>query len=328
MLPSNKKLSILCVLEVLKKYSDQNHLLTQKDIAKKVFDEYGLELERKSIGASVDSLIDFGCDIVKNKNGCFLAERELEDSEISFLVDAVFSSRSIDSANSQKLAAKLSQFLSVYDRKKFKYICKADQIIRTNFKQLFFTIDVLNEAIDKGKKVEFNYNRFYFDKEMDEKRKAKRYVINPYFMINNLGRYYLVCNLEGHDEIANYKIELISNIKILDSDVRPIKELKNCENGVDIAKYANENVYMFHNDTVTATIKIEDEYAAEYIMEWFGKNARFFKKDGTTYAEVTANEQALHYWCLQYGDSVELIAPENLREKIKNSVKNMAKKYK
>jgi len=326
-LSHNKKMAILCILNILREYSDEQHLLTQQEIIQKIENQYGIQLERKSISTNIDSLIDFGVDIIKSKNGCYLAGREFEPSEISFLIDSVFSSKSIDSKNSQVLISKISQFLSKYQRKRYKYIIKADEIIRTDNKQLFYTIDILNEAIEKGKQVEFQYNRFYVDKDVNETQKQKKYIINPYFMINNQGRYYLVCNYHYYNEIANYKIELISNIKILDNPIKPITKLIGCEQGVDMAKYANENIYMFHNKTVNAILEIYNNYAAEYIMEWFGKKARFYTKNGKTYAEVSANEQALIYWCLQYGETIELISPLETREEIKKKIEIISKRY-
>lgn len=328
MLPNNKKLSPLCILKILKESSDENHPLKQEQIIQKLENRFGLKLERKSVGATIDSLMDFGFDVVKTRNGCYLGEREFEKSEISYLVDAVFSSKSIDSAHARKLSQKLSNFLSEYERRRYKYIYKSDQIVRTDQKQLFYTIDVLNEAIENGKQVEFNYNRFYFNKEKSEKKKQKRYKINPYFMINNQGRYYLVCNLDYFNDIANYKIELISNIKILDSPVKPITNLKNCENGVDMAEYANQNIYMFHNKTVDAKLKILSEYSAEYVAEWFGKNARFYMKDSILYADVKVNEQALIYWCLQYGETIELISPNETRDEVIKRIDTMKNNYK
>ena len=328
MLPNNKKLSPLCILKILKESSDENHPLKQEQIIQKLENRFGLKLERKSVGATIDSLMDFGFDVVKTRNGCYLGEREFEKSEISYLVDAVFSSKSIDSAHARKLSQKLSNFLSEYERRRYKYIYKSDQIVRTDQKQLFYTIDVLNEAIENGKQVEFNYNRFYFDKEKSEKKKQKRYKINPYFMINNQGRYYLVCNLDYFNDIANYKIELISNIKILDSPVKPITKLKNCESGVDMAEYASQNIYMFHNKTVDATLKVLSEYSAEYVAEWFGKNARFYMKDSILYADVKVNEQALIYWCLQYGETIELISPNETRDEVIKRIDTMKNNYK
>ncbi len=321
-----KKLSALCILNVLKEYSDENHPLKQLEIAKKIENTYGIALERKSVGYGIDSLIDFGFDIIKTSKGCYLGEREFEPSEISFLVDAVFSSKALDSQHSRQLAQKLSGLLSVHQRRKYKYICKADQIVRTNQKQLFYTIDVLNEAIEKGKQVEFNYNRYYF--EENEKKKNFRYKINPYFLINNQGKYYLVCNLDYYDDIANYKVELISNIKLLDSPVKPITRLKDCEKGVDMAEYANNNIYMFNNKPVKATLKIKEPYSAEYVMEWFGSAANFYKKDDQLFADIKANETALIFWCLQYGDTIELVSPDSTRAEIAKKVATLQKVYK
>lgn len=326
-LPSNKKLSILYILEVLKQYSDENHLLTQKDIIDRIYSDYGMECERKSIGSNIDSLIDFGYDIIKQKNGCYLASRDFEISEVQFLVDAVFSSKSISSNHSKRLAEKIFSSLSKYERKQYDYIYKADNISRSENKQLFYTIDILNEAIKKRRQVEFNYNRYYLDNGKKEKNSKKTYIINPYFLINNQGRYYLVCNYDYYDEIANYKVDKIENIKILDTNAKPITKLKGCENGIDIAKYANDNVYMFSNETINATILIDNEYTINYVVDWFSKNAKVYLKDNKIYADIKANEQALIYWCLQYGENVELVEPLSLREKIKNIVYSMKEKY-
>jgi len=326
-LPSNKKLSILYILEVLKEYSDINHLLTQEEIINKIYSSYGLELERKSISSNIDSLIDFGYDIVKTKNGCYLNNREFENSEIQFLIDAVFSSKSINSKHCQELVKKLSKTLSKHDRKQYDYIYKTDSVNRTNNKQLFYTIEILNEAIKLGKQVEFNYNRFY----LDESKKNKTYIINPYFLINNQGRYYLVCNYDCFDNLANPKVDKIENIRILDSDVKPITKLKGCENGFDITKYMNENIYMFSNDTINATLKIYNydiDYTVDVMIDWFGKNTKVYIKDNDVYADIKADEQALIYWCLQYGERVELVEPVSTREKIKKAVSKMNDKYK
>ena len=323
-LPNNKKLSILYILEVLKEYSDENHLLTQENIINKIYSDYGMECERKSISSNIDSLIDFGYDIIKTKNGCYLNSREFENSEIQFLIDAVFSSKSISSKHCKDLSNKLSSFLSKHQRKQYNYIYKADDINRTDNKQLFYTIDVLNEAIKEGKQVEFTYSKIYLD---ESKKKSKTYLINPYFLVNNQGRYYLVCNYDYYDTIANYKVDKIENIKLLETSAKPITKLKGCENGIDIAKYANENIYMFSNDGINATIKIDDENIINYVVDWFGKNAKLYKKENDIYADIKTNEQALIYWCLQYGEGVEVVEPISLREKMKSIVSKINEKY-
>lgn len=320
-LPSNKKLSILYTLQILKDYSDEQHLLSQQEIGKKIYNIYGMECERKSIGTNIDSLIDFGYDIVKTKAGSFLASREFEPSEIRFLIDAVFSSKSIDCKHSRELANKLSNFLSSYQRKQYTYIYKANEINRSNNRELFYNIEIINEAIEKNKKIQFEYNRYYY------KENKKIYIVNPYFLINNQGRYYLVCNFDYYNEIANYKVDFIKNIKILNDERKPLNSLKGYGNGIDITKYINDHIYPFADNIVKATIKLSDENTITYVMEWFGGNANVYKKGNNFFADITNNEKALIYWCLQYGESVELITPSETRNKIKEIVSKIQKKY-
>lgn len=323
---SKKKLSIIYTHNILKEYSDENHLLTQADIANKIKQIYGMECERKSVATNIESLIGLGVDIVKvPRKGCFLGERALEPSEVSFIVDALFSSKSISGNQAKGLSQKLSNLLSKYQRKKYTYVYKAEQINRTDNKELFYNIDIINEAIEKHKQIKFDYKRFYFK---NEEKIRKPYIVNPYFLINSQGKYFLVCNYDYYDEIGNYKVERISNIEILDSDTKPITEVKGFENGIDITEYVNENIYMFATKAIKATLRIYDNWATSYVDEWFGKNSRFFEKNGNIFAEIDVNESSLIYWCLQYGECVELIKPQQTRDKIKSILEQMNKRYK
>ena len=83
-----KKLYILYILNVLKKYSDYEHRLTQKDIISHIRSDYGVECERKAIARNIGDLIDFGYDIEQD-GGYYLAQREFEDSELRLLIDSV-----------------------------------------------------------------------------------------------------------------------------------------------------------------------------------------------------------------------------------------------
>lgn len=321
---SNKKLSILYTLQVLKDYSDENHLLSQNDIAIKINNIYGMPCERKSIGTNIDSLIDFGYDIVKTNAGSYLASREFEPSEIKFLIDAVFSSKSINSKHSRELSGKLSDFLSIYQRKQYKYVYKADELNRTDSKELFYNIDVINDAIENNKQIKFDYAKSL----CDENTKKYPYIVNPYYLVNNQGKYYLVCNYDYYDEIGNYKLDRIHNIQILDSPIKPITKIEGFKNGLDIVKYINENIYMFSTKSIKATCKIYSKTTATYVEEWFGKNVKFYEVGDCLFAEIFANETSLIYWCLQYGEDVELIAPKEIRDIIKKKLSYINERYK
>ena len=102
-------------------------------------------------------------------------------------------------------------------------------------KQLFYTIDILDEAISKGRQVEFSYNAFGTDKKLHNKitdeGKVRKYIINPYQMVATNGRYYLICNYDKYDSVDHYRVDKITDIKLLDTPVKPKTKLPDLADG-------------------------------------------------------------------------------------------------
>ena len=330
----SKRFTRFRVFEILNDFTNGDRHLKHTEIQEKLSSIYDIHIERKNVRECIDDINylgePYGIYVNSEKgDGAFLLSRVFEKSEIGFLIDAVFSSKSINQKQAQELTNKLQRFLSKEDRKSFYYVSKSGEITRTDNKLVFYNLDIILDAIAKGKKIKFKYNRYYLDSLKNEKMKNRKLVASPYYLVNNQGKYYLVCNNNYFNDIANYRIERMSDIQILDEEVKPIKSLEGCENGLDIAKYANENIYMFSNKAINAKIKIDNEYSISYVQDWFGENANIYqdKHDNKIYANIHGNEQALIYWCLQYGESIELIEPVSTREKIKVIIDNMGEKY-
>ena len=60
---AGKKLLILNILDILKKYTDQEHRLSQKDIVDILRTEYGMVADRKSVKRNIQNLMDIGYEI-------------------------------------------------------------------------------------------------------------------------------------------------------------------------------------------------------------------------------------------------------------------------
>lgn len=330
----NKRFTRFRVFEILNDYSNGDNHLKHTEILEKLKSIYGMYIERKNIRECIDDINclgkPYGVFVNSEKgDGAFLLSRFFEKSEIAFLIDAVFSSRSINQKQAQQLANKLQRFLNKKDRKSFAYIAKSNEITRTDNDLVFYNLDIILDAIEMGKKIKFNYERYYVDENQFKEMKNRILVASPYYLINNQGKYYLVCNNDKFNDIANYKIERMFNIEILDEDVKNINTLEGCENGFDIVKYANDNIYMFSTKSISAKIKINNDYIVSYVKDWFGMNAKIYldKEKNEIYADIQSNEQALIYWCLQYGKFVELVSPKLVRDEIKNIITTMQNNY-
>ena len=77
-----KKLALIRIWQILKKYSDYDHPLTQEDISSYLKNDYGIVIERKAISRNISLLKEAGVEIESKRTGSYLDYREFEDSEL------------------------------------------------------------------------------------------------------------------------------------------------------------------------------------------------------------------------------------------------------
>ena len=92
---SDKAIS-LCVLDILREYSDETHTLTAQQIIQKISSEYGFNrrIDRRTIYSAIDTIEAVGYEVSKpsdNGTGYYLLDKPLESSEAKLLCDAVCS---------------------------------------------------------------------------------------------------------------------------------------------------------------------------------------------------------------------------------------------
>lgn len=222
-----KKFLIIYILEILKKYTDENHRLSQKEIIDILKKDYDMTVERKAIRRNIINLIELGYNIeysekvrnvlvkndlgktVSDKNSIwtdFYIERDFTDSELKLLIDGLLFSKHISSGQCKELVKKLENLSSKYFYSGTKHISTSNEQ-RSSNPQLFLNIELLDEAITNNKKVSFKYLEYDTDKKQHVKRRddgrERIYIISPYQMAIREDKYYLICNYDKYDDISN-----------------------------------------------------------------------------------------------------------------------------
>jgi len=338
----NKKSSIILVLKVLEEYSDEDHFLTYRDIIERVYMDYGIELERKSVAYSIQLLIDLDYDINPNpsgKGGWALYDRQFSPSEARFLIDAVFSSRVIPAKTARVLSSKIQQGFSRYARRDYSYIAKSAELSRSDNYDVLLSIEIISDAISKGKCVSFQLRGYNDDGEPCLRKDGKRYTISPYCIVNNLGRYYLLgCPDYGEPKMVDYRIDYMVSTRI-EIEANYIESEGVLGKGFSIAKYLDEHIHLLHGDIIDASIRIEEHIegrkgsqvgtGVRFLRDWFGNKAKVYKdpKDGKVYAKIRCDASSLFYWIMQYSEEFTLIEPKERVEEIKEYLKQYLEKY-
>lgn len=343
-----KKLLIINILDILKKYSDENHRLSQKDIVDILKTEYMMNADRKTVRRNLLDLIDFGYEIeysesvrmVPNKKTGELEEsyilsdfwlvREFTDGELRLLIDSLLFSKHIPYSQCKELIEKLEGLSNQYFKARVKHIRTMPDNAPQN-RQLFLNIETIDEAITSGKQVSFNYNEYGTDKKMhprkDKNGNVREYIINPYQIAAVNGRYYLICNYDKYDNVANYRLDRITDIKLLDTPVKPMKKVQGLENGLDLSKHMAEHIYMFGGGSTPVTF-VAKKYLINDIIDWFGKDIEF--SDETEYdvtVRVNVNLEAMRRWAMQYALHIKIIFPQTLVDEVREDIKNAMENY-
>ena len=118
---AEKKQSLLALIEIMKKYSDERHPLTIKEIQNYLLNEYDINLDRRTLYASMELLRDFNYEVSEyDGKGYYLIERQFEKGEILLLCNAVHASHFISAKQSDDLIRKLLNTQSKYQQSEFR----------------------------------------------------------------------------------------------------------------------------------------------------------------------------------------------------------------
>lgn len=345
----SKKLIIMNILDILKKYTDENHRLSQKEIQDILEREYDMKVERKAVKRNLMDLIDFGYDInysesvrnTKNKTGenCentmlsdFYLVREFDDSELRLLIDSVLFSNHIPYNQDKELVDKLASLSNIYFKKRVKHITRMPDD-KTDNKQLFYNVELLDEAISKGEKVRFHYLEYHSDKRLHKRQrfdgKVREYIINPYQLVAKEGKYYLICNYDKYNDISNYRVDRITDLEILDEPVKPFNQLEGSDGrSLNLEEYMDKHVYMFSGENVRAVFRADKSLISD-IIDMFGKDVRFSEEtNDEIMVTVNVNDLALEQFAKAYTPWIEIIKPGYLQDRMIKNLSTGLEKYK
>ncbi|MBR5667251.1 MAG: WYL domain-containing protein [Lachnospiraceae bacterium] len=320
-----KKMALLRILQILKENTNAKHPITQEKIQRILDRDYGIVLERKAISRNLSLLKESGFEIVSGRDGSYLVGTNFEDSELHLLIDGVLSSRYITARQSKDLIDRICRLTSKHFRTNAKYIHSVNDWGKTDNQALFYNIELADQAIAAGKRLEYDYNKYSTDLKL---HKSSHQIVSPYRMILHNQRYYLMAYSEYWGNMVFHRLERITNMTVTEEKATPITKVSGYEHGISIKELAETKPYMYSDKPETIDMLV-DASVIDQVIDWFGTGIRVRATDDPARVKVTfkASPNAMEHWAMQYIDYVEVTAPEKLREKIRESIQKGMEKY-
>lgn len=280
--------NIIYIYQVLKKYSDVDHILSIKDIIKYVKEEFDEEIEDRTV------------------------------SEIKMLTDLLHYSKFMEKSFSNEIAEKLKYLLSKYEQETINETEKIElysKNIKTINKDVLNNIEVLSNSIKSKTKVEFEYYRYDINKKL-KLEKTKR--VSPYAILCENEFYYLIAYNEKFNELSYFRLDRIKNIKST--------EIPNVRTKQSIKDFVQSSVYMFGGERQEIKLKC-DMLILDAVIEKFGMGTEIQKIDEHHFkATLNVCPKGLKMWIMQYLNYVEILEPISMKEELKNNLKEILNK--
>lgn len=285
-------------------------------------------MERKSVASSLSLLEELGYDLMKGSNGgVSLYSRLFDGAEVSYLVDAVLSSRSVDGAEADRLIEKIYSIQSIYAKRKYPFR-KPAALTRSEGKETFYSIEIISEAIRRGKWVAFQYLGVDENGKECLRRNGYVYHRSPCCLLVSNGSYYLLCYGYKHKKIEHYHLDYLRNVSVMEERERvPMKDIDDFKGYRGIESYVNDHIYLFGGEVIDAEFELKFSDFVLTIKDWFGEKASIRKEGEKLIAEIRNEESALFYWTLQYFDAVKVLSPSSLVEKLKKAGEEITALY-
>lgn len=263
----NSQKRLLLTLKYLWEKTDEEHPVTLKEIGE-YLQQNGIETTRKTLQADINLLTGFGIDIICNhstQNQYHIGERVFEVPEVKLLVDAVQSARFITAKKSKTLIKKLSLFVGEPQADILKRHLYVDNRLKAGNESIYFTVDLIHQAIRLKKRVTFQYYYYTPDKKKDLKHNGKIYVFSPFALIWNDDSYYVIGYSDSHQKIVKFRIDRIYGMKISEKFAARKPE------GFKVSDYFSQVFSMYEGTEGEITLLCENELMT-YVIDRFGES--------------------------------------------------------
>ena len=320
------KLKMLYIMKMLYEKTDESNRMSTAQIIS-FLERNGISAERRSIYDDIETLRQFGMDILYSKEppaGYFLASRSFEIPELKLLVDAVQASRFITKAKSAQLIAKLEKLASASDAKRLNRHVYVMDRVKTPNEDIYYNVDMIHEAMLSDREICFTYYRWNADKELMPRNSGKPFNVSPWALTWDDENYYLVAFDSRAGKVKHYRVDKMRHMSISEDS----REGRESFSEFDLPGFSRKTFGMFGGRTEKVTILCREKLVGA-VIDRFGTDAVIVNLQNGWFQmqqEVTISEQFFG-WVFGLGEDVKLAGPGSVVKEFQEMIESIRNLY-
>lgn len=325
-------------LSILNDYSDDENILSIKEINNFMQDELGVTLDRRTIYTYIEDAKNLGFDISsfnENNKGYYNRTPKLESYELKILIDCLSANKCITHKKTKEMQNKLYKLTNIYVKYGLDKSSFLEDRSKTKNEQVFYNINNIYTAIEENKKIKFNYcevnDKRNLEYKLDDNGVPKVYVANPINLIIKNDYYYLILNLDKYEDLSYYRIDRIKNVEILNEECKDKQLINFCGTSFNAVNHVKKSFNMYcGKKEVEIKLKVNENKIINFIIDELGDNVivENCREEDVILRFKAFYSDGLVNWILSLGASVQVISPENLKEDVLNKLDVIRSMYK
>ena len=313
---------IIFLEHYIEDHADEKHPVTTDELISAV-SEKGYSANRNTIHSDIEALQAVGINIasvrVANAKGYYVKDRPFRLSELKALIDAVSSSQFIPERDSNEMIRRLAEMAPEMYRKDLIATAFCADRIKTDSPVAFTALDTVNKAIHEEKKLRFQYVDYLPTKEEILRHDKKKYIVSPYALVWNDGRYYVPSYDPEKDKIVSYRVDRMRFVEM-------VKEPADRHLPFDSVDYCKKALWMFDGDIEEQeVILVSDNKHMISLIDRFGEEIDARPVDNQHFRAIVKVIPSYSFfsWIFQFCGGIRIAGPVNVKKEYEDMLRTV-----
>lgn len=313
MADSQNRYRILYLYLYLVQESDRNHTISTSALGKYLEESYGITANRLTLTRDLQLLCTFmNCKMIRSsQNRYYYDGRPFTGDELRLLSEAVQTSRFITEEECTELTQKLAKLADPFEEMTFHTNLKADFRYPDRAQLCAPVLAALNQAMDAGKKVTFQYLIYDTDKRRVLKDNGAVYTLSPYALTWDGDYYYVIGWCDHRKMIQIFRLDRMAEVPKVTG-----RKMHAKPKDFDVAAYHRGSIRMYHDRPALEITLVVSASAMDSLIDHFGLEVETEKidEDHAKVKVLVSPGPTFYRWVFGFAGAVQIIGPKDVQD--------------
>lgn len=317
---NSQKIKLLKLMELLRQETDEQHPMAATVVCQKLND-MEVACDRRTLTRDIQALNDYGYEVmttmISHEKAYYVEDRSFSVPELKILIDAVQAASFVTDKKTAELIRKIANLGGSHSADILQSNMVCFNTRKHHNESIYYNVDYLEDAIEQKKKVIFYYFDLNENGEKVYRNGHHHYVVEPIALVFNEDNYYMVCYSARHDNTANYRIDRMDAVEVIDEDI--------CEKAIELRSsvdsFTEQAFKMYGGQPVDITIQFSDKLIG-VVYDKFGEDTKMVRiNENNCVASVKVQISPTFWgWLFQFGNQMKILSPEKLADDYKKQI--------